>query len=122
MTAATSPAPARPARTTRTWDSQGVATGGAVASGEFRLLYVAGVNNSGSTRYIQFFDATSVPADAAVPKYAPIAVAAGLSFVLDASTCGGLPFATGISWASSSTLATKTITGAADVWLTATFE
>lgn len=99
------------------WDSQGVATSGVVRAAPGCVMECWGVNNSGSTRYIQFFDSATVPADTAVPVFAPIAVPTGSSFSLRIGDHGHV-FATGIAWASSSTLATKTITGAADVWLT----
>lgn len=100
-----------------TWDAQALATGGVIRAAPGVLVEVFGTNNSASIRYVQLFDATAVPADTAVPKVAPIAVPPGSSFSLKLDD--GIEFGTGISWASSSTLATKTITGVADVWLTA---
>jgi hypothetical protein len=75
-------------------------------------------NDSASTRYIQFFNATTLPADTTVPALPPLVVAAGTNVALDVFT--GVYFDTGIVVASSSTDATLTITGAADmfVWVT----
>lgn len=101
-----------------TRDTQGVVTHDIVSSGPAFLLELLGVNNSGSTRYIMFFDSPTLPAPGAVPKLCPIPVAANQSFTFTPPG-GPLLFTTGIVWASSSTFATLTITGAADVWATA---
>lgn len=78
------------------------------------ILYSAqGFNNKASSQYIQIHDASSLPADAAVPV-------AGLSILVPATSQWafdfgprGRAFATGIVICNSSTLATKTI-GSAD--------
>ena len=75
--------------------------------------------------YIQLFDSTTVPADTTVPSI----VFAGLgsttadqSGLLDLSGPGiFFPASTGLSWALSSTLATKTQVASDFVWLEATY-
>lgn len=106
------------ARVLQTYDSQGVLVGENITTSPRVLVELTGVNNSGSTRYIMLFDADAVPANATVPKVAPIPVATGAAFTYTPPS-GRLQFTTGITWASSSTFASLTITGAADVWLTA---
>lgn len=63
-------------------------------------------NGNGATRYLQFFNSTTVPADTAVP-FLVYKVAAGETvrewFGM------GIPFSTGIAWCNSSTQNTKTI-------------
>lgn len=102
------------------YDSAGLATGGVVAAHESDLQGFIVTNASGSIRYLQFFNATSVPADATVPVIAPFILQPGSTASFDVPD--GFAFTTGISWASSSTLATKTITGTADLWVTAVHE
>ena len=105
-------------RNQQTYDSQEVLIGGNITPSPRKLLEFTGVNTSGSTRYIMLFDADSIPAPTAVPKVCPVPVASGAAFTYTPPG-GYLQFTTGITWASSSTFATLTITGAADVWLTA---
>jgi len=73
------------------------------------LSHVWGTNNSGSTIYIQFIDAASVPADGAVTLMppGPITVGPGASF--DIKPKLDILFNTGICIVASSTKATKTI-------------
>lgn len=72
-------------------------------------------SSSAADRYLQLFNAAAVPADGAAPSIAPVFVPAGGqgSLMLPASS-----FAVGLCWASSSTMATKTVTLAADLWVT----
>jgi len=76
-------------------------------------LYWMYGHNSGPTQYIQVHNATSLPANGAVPSILIVA-AAGANFVLEFSKFG-IWFPTGIVLCNSSTGPTKTI-GAADCW------
>lgn len=67
-------------------------------------------NGNGATRYLQFFNSTTVPADATVP-FLVFRVATGETLHWEFNK--GIPFSTGISWCNSSTQNTKTI-GSAD--------
>lgn len=101
-------------------DSQGPATSGVLHVGRATLVSLYGQNRSGSTRYIHVHAADAVPADGAVPCALPIPVAAGGLFAFEPA--GGIHGATGLCWVSSTSSDTTTITGVADVWLTATVE
>ena len=100
-------------------DSQALQTSGVIVAGPAVFYEVVGFNNSGSTRYFHIYDSATVPADAAIPAMTPLAVGAGGTFSYNFSQAG-LALASGLSWASSTTVATKTITGAADMWVTIT--
>lgn len=67
-------------------------------------------NGNASTRYIQFFNSTTIPADTSVP-FAVFDCPAGKT--IGVSWPEGLPFSTGLCWCNSSTMNTKTI-GSAD--------
>lgn len=79
------------------------------------LISVFGYN-SGPSQFIQLHDATSLPADTAVPK-AVFSVPATSNFSLDIPITG-MPFATGIVVANSTTGPTLT-SGADDCYFTA---
>lgn len=79
-----------------------------------RLVEVHVINTSVDDRYFQIFDGTSVPSDGVAPKYAAF-VPAGASIAL--SFRCRFELSNGLCWASSSTLATKTISGTADLWV-----
>jgi hypothetical protein len=84
------------------------------------VLYgLSGYNANAGTRYIQLFNATAVPADAAVPVFT-YPVAAGAPFNIDLGVYG-MGFSIGISVCSSSTGPTKTVS-AADCWFTPRFK
>ena len=68
-------------------------------------------NKKTSSQWIQFHDASSLPADTAVPLFA-LEIGAGQQLAVDAAE-GGIPFSTGIVICNSSTEYTKTI-GSAD--------
>lgn len=83
------------------------------------LYSVHGYNSLASAQFIHVYDATALPADAAVP-IAVLAVAASSSFVLDFGV-HGLPCYAGIVLGNSTTGPTKTI-GAANCFFTTRFK
>lgn len=75
---------------------------------------VTGYNSKTSAQFFQFFNSTTVPADATAPVIT-IRVAALSNFSMDFGAYGRY-FSTGIAWSNSSTGATKTI-GSADMFV-----
>lgn len=78
------------------------------------LYIVTGWNNNAAVRYFHVYNSTTVPADGTVPIIC-IPVAAGGTFSISYQPFGK-PFTTGMSWANSTTAATKTV-GGADFWV-----
>lgn len=101
-------------------DSQGLAVSGVIKASACVFFEVLGYNNSGSTRYFQLFDSATVPADTAVPMCAPIGIPAFSAFSMRLEN--GFRAPAGLSWASSSTLATKTVSVTPDMWVTVTYK
>ncbi len=75
---------------------------------------VTGYNSKTSAQFFQFFNSTTVPADATAPVIT-VRVAALSNFSMDFGVYGRY-FSTGIAWSNSSTGATKTI-GSADCFV-----
>jgi hypothetical protein len=75
-----------------------------------KLHFLYGRNTSASDRYIQIFNATSLPADGAVPSVPAILVPAGEHYSF--SPPGGIDLDRGIVVCTSSTEATKTVAAA----------
>lgn len=85
-----------------------------VATSPTRLVEAHVINASADDRYFQIFDGTSVPSDGVAPKYAAFVPAGGS---ISLSFRARFELSSGLCWASSSTLATKTISGTADLWV-----
>ena len=83
------------------------------------LYGLSGFNSAAYAQYIQLHNATSLPADTAVPVMT-FQVQAGQPFQLDYGSLGRA-FSTGIVVCSSSTLATKTLGASADCWFDAQY-
>lgn len=84
------------------------------------LFNVNGYNSKSSGQYIQLHNATSLPADTAVPVII-VRVAAQQNFSIDFGGKFGRYFSTGIVICNSSTADTKTL-GSADCWFDAQFK
>lgn len=101
------------------WDDSAAAEASSVIKAGPGSLYGFIVHNAnGGTRWFQIYDSTTVPADGAVPKVS-VAIPSGTTVVVN------MPFerrwfATGMAWALSSTVATKTI-AAADAYAQVAF-
>jgi hypothetical protein len=83
-----------------------------------RLISLIGYNSKASAQFVQVHDATSVPADTAIPAVI-FTVPASSNFSLDVPVTG-MNFTNGIAVSNSSTGPTKTI-GSADCWFTASY-
>lgn len=91
------------------WDDSAALEASSVTKAAAGNLYgFVAHNTNAAKRYLQFYDATSVPADGAVPKLVYELPAAGSTRV-DLVPGERRHFPTGICWALSTTLATKTI-------------
>lgn len=93
----------------------GLQTSDVIIAAAATILSVDVFNASASVRFFQLFDAAAVPADTTVPDAMPLQVLPNSHASIEFAAGQGIDFATGISWASSSTQITKTITGVADM-------
>ena len=92
-------------------DTSAVAEASTVSKASAGVLYgVTFSNGNAATRYLQFFNSATVPADTTVPVITLMCPAGG---TIAAEWPKGRYFSNGISWCNSSTQNTKTI-GAAD--------
>lgn len=82
-----------------------------------RLIEIRGYNSKASAQFIQVHDASSLPADTAVPEET-FTVPASSNFYIE--FLAHKSFTTGIVVCNSSTMATKTI-GSADCWFSADY-
>ncbi|WP_394835829.1 hypothetical protein LVJ94_02735 [Pendulispora rubella] len=96
----------------------GLAAHGTIREAPCLLYRVFGSNEGPAKRWIMLFDATSLPADGALPSFA-IPVVEGGSFAIDLQRTR--PFASGLAWAASSTPGTLTIDPGACIWLNAEY-
>jgi len=113
------------------WDSQAYVNSGVIAAAPCTLLTAVGSNKGAAMLYIMFFDSATVPADGAIPVIEPIPLPPGGTFNLneqDLSRAGqgapnqnGLTMVNGLSWAASTTAATKTVDATSSIWMTSTF-
>lgn len=78
--------------------------------------------NASSTLYLQFFDATSVPSNSAVPTLPPLVCASKANTSLDFASLGGLPVLQGIVWVSSTTDTVLTQDTAPDLSVTLLYQ
>jgi len=101
-------------------DSQADVSSQVVKASHGVFFEITGSNNSSSTRYIQIYNSATVPTDGAVPALPPITVPPYGVFSM--SFAQGVRFDTGISWASSTTRATKSESGVGDVWAAVSFK
>ncbi len=99
-------------------DSQAAATSGVIKATPAIFFEANGYNLTGATRYFHVYNSATVPADGAVPALVPVAVPPYGVFSLSFSQ--GVFFDTGLSWASSTGVATKTLS-TADLWVTITY-
>jgi hypothetical protein len=102
---------------TRQAEATALAASGVISTFRTRLYYVFGFNNGGD-QFLHLFNATAVPADAAVPQV-PFRIYGGGNFEFSLGDYGWY-FPAGLCWSNSSTLATKTI-GAANLWVNAVY-
>jgi hypothetical protein len=94
---------------------------GTILAAAGNLISIDGVNMSDDPIFFQLFDAVAPPADTAVPLSPPIPIPPNTHFSLTFGGAQGRTFTTGISYASSSTALTKTLTLAPDVVFSAGF-
>ncbi len=107
------------------YQTTSLATNGVIKASAGKIFKISGIlvpsDNSGATHYIQLYNASSVPADTAVPKFV-YSITAGantvpIRFEYEFANGFGIYNDTGITWAISSTLATKTLTTIATAWI-----
>jgi hypothetical protein len=98
-----------------------LAASGVIRAAAGTLLDVNGFNDSDDVRFFQLYDRAAVPVDGAVPATVVIRVPAHSNFSISFADGQGRSFSTGITWASSTTLTTKTETGVADMQVNAQF-
>jgi hypothetical protein len=101
-------------------DSQAFATSGVVKATPGVFFEVNGFNSSASTRYFHVYNSATVPGDGAVPACIPITVPPSSPFSFSFAK-DGIELDTGISWACSTSFATKTL-GAAEMWTTISYK
>ena len=100
-------------------DSQAAAASGVVQAGPTVFYEANGYNLTGTTRYFHVYNSATVPTDGAAPALIPVAIPPYGVFSLSFSQ--GVFLDTGLCWASSTGVATKTL-GGADLWVTITYK
>jgi hypothetical protein len=99
-----------------TWTPATAAAGadsGVISAAATTVRSVLASNSHATTTiYLQLFDAAAVPANGTAPRIPSIPIAAGQTVLVQ---LGALSCANGLSWASSSTVGTKTITALTSV-------
>jgi len=99
----------------------GLAGSGVIRAASGTLLDANGYNASVAVRYFQLFDAAAVPAPGTVPATIPIEVPPGVHFSIAFADSMGRRFASGISWASSTTQLIYTPTPVGDMIINAQY-
>jgi hypothetical protein len=102
------------------YDSAGVVASLVVKASAGVLHSIFVYNNAAATRYIQLFNLAALPANGVVPNFIPIEVPAGSNGSVEFAK--GWVASAGIVLVSSTTILTKTITVAADVWFSGEYE
>lgn len=90
----------------------------AFAGGVLQNLVVT--NKNASTRYLMLFNATSVPANTAIPVYPAVAIPTEGTGTISEEVAQGMDFGIGLVAALSSTLASLTLTTTNDGFFKAT--
>lgn len=93
------------------------AASGVITAGPAFLNGCLFYSKNASTVYLQFFNSTTVPSDGTAPAITSISIASNTNGAWDAGASGARYFSTGLSWAASSTINTKTVIGSTDVLL-----
>lgn len=99
--------------------SQALEASSVTKSTKGKLWKAYGFHTNASLRYIQFFQASSLPTDGTIP-WISIPLSQYQTFDLDYTNIGGTEFTTGLVWCLSTTAATKTI-GASEAWVRVEF-
>lgn len=89
-----------------------VAASGVIRVAPGTLLDINGFNNSAAVRFFMLFDAVAVPGNGTAAVTVVIRVPPTSNFSITLANGQGRQFATGIAWATSSTLATLTLAAA----------
>jgi hypothetical protein len=96
---------------TSNYASQAAESSKSVKASNGVIYGIGGYNAKASAQFIQIHDASSIPADGAIPAFS-ITAAASSNFSIDFGVYG-MAFLNGLAVSNSSTVATKTV-GAAD--------
>jgi len=102
------------------YDSNGDVTNLVVSAAAATLHSVYGYNNNVAARWVQFHDAAALPANGTLPSFVSIPVGAEEPFAW--MYAKGWVAANGIVIAMSTTRATLTVVGAADLWVSGEYE
>jgi hypothetical protein len=99
----------------RRYNSGGLLTNQVIATTTARLIDIWAFNAAAATRFLQLFDLIALPVDTTVPEISAIPVPPGGVAAYTFGEESAQAFTRGLVWCSSTTQATKTITLAADL-------